>query len=453
MKTKPVILFTAILVLVSIGVGGVLLSKKSTDPCPSGCNVIVIAVDTLSAKHTKIQGYERDTMPRVEAFFADDFIFEQAYSVSPWTLPSFASIYFSDLPNQISFKDLRERTNLFSALRKNNYTIGAILHPFPIFIMDAIYQPLQEAEKVLTNDTYTAGMKKLAELQSGGTPFLLWLHTFEVHDPFAPKDPYDSYFETLEDYTNVTFFDLQTAIKNPEPNPTRDKAYALRYDQGIASLDDRLGAFLEALPQDILDTTVIIVTSDHGEAFGEHGKVWHANSIYDEELHVPLFIRVPGITGRKIADPVSHIDLAPTIFSFTKTEKPAAFKGSSLASLLYNEDRDERPLMFVNGKPYFMHGMEFKEGVPPIATLREAGADGSEQPLIEVTSFGARLGSYKVISHTLPGEYMPQTLIFDLANDPGEHSPLPLSQFDLPHELTSALLSIFWRTASSTVAK
>lgn len=446
------LLFVAILALLGIGVSAILFSKKSTDPCPSGCNVIVIAVDTLSAKHTKLQGYERDTMPRVEAFFADDFIFEQAYSVSPWTLPSFASMYFSDLPNKISFKDFDGRSNLFSELRENNYAVAAVLHPGQYFIMDAIYRPFETSEKVLTKDTYTEASKTLAELQDTKKPFLLWLHTFEVHDPFAPKNPYDSYFETLEGYNHVTFFDLVEANAQ-DADPHRDQAYKLRYDQGIASLDDRLGGFLENLSQEVLDTTVIIVTSDHGEAFGEHGKVWHANGVYDEELHVPLYVRIPGMTGRNIENPVSLIDLAPTIFSFTNTEKPNTFKGESLAPLLLSGHREDTPLVFVNGMPYFLRDFVLNRNSQPYKTLKEAEAEGSEKPLIEVTSFGARLGSYKVISHTLPGEYIPQTLIFDLSNDPGEHSPLPLSQSDLPQKLTDALLTIFWRTASSTAVQ
>lgn len=450
MNKKFLLLFIAFLAVTGLIASGITHTQKKTDPCPTGCNVIVVAVDTLSAKHTKEHGYERDTMPRVEAFFADDFIFENAYSVSPWTLPSFASMFFSDFPNQISFKEFDGRANVFSELRQNNYAIGAVLDPSPYFIMDAIYRPFDRSEKVLTKDTYTEATKKLAELQDTDKPFLLWLHTFEVHDPFAPKEPYNSLFDQLDGYNHVTFFDLVEANKL-EPDPVRDQAYRLRYDQGIVSLDDRLGAFLEGLSQEVLDSTVIIVTSDHGEAFGEHGKVWHANGVYDEELHVPLYIRIPGMAGRKIETPVSLIDLAPTIFSFTKTDEPDAFKGKSLTTLLYTGQDEERPLVFMNGMPYFLRNFVLDRNSRPYKSLEQAGAEGSEQPLIEISSFGARLGSYKVISHIAPGEQIPQTYVFDLSQDPGEHTPLETSLHDLPRGLTDALLSIFWRTASSTV--
>lgn len=447
MKKYPYLLLIALLVIAGSAIA-ITTFHKSPEPCPSGCNIIVIAVDTLSAKHTKIDGYDRDTMPRTEAFFADDFIFEEAYSVSPWTLPSFSSIYFSDLPNQISFRDLDERDNLFTELRKDSITIRSVLHPKPIFITDAIYKPLREEERSYSAEIFSVGMEKLQELQSSGNPFLLWLHTFEAHDPFSPKEPYDTYFEALDGYENITMNDLLSANEQHETNVERDTAYALRYDQGIASLDDRLGAFLETLPQEILDTTVIIVTSDHGEAFGEHGKVWHANSLYNEELHVPLFIRVPGISGRKISEPVSLLDLAPTILSFTKTPEPEYFKGESLAPLLLKGTHTHRPLMFVHGMPYFMQKENLKAGIVPPTTLAKTGAEGSTRPIIEMSTFGVQYGSIKSIWHIVGSDEMAQVQVFDLSSDPGEQTPLDMPLEKMPSEIVSTFASIFWRMTS-----
>ena len=83
-----------------------LASAALPQPCARGCNVILIMVDTLSAKHLATYGYERDTMPRTEAFFEKGVVFEQASSNAPWTLPSFTSMYFSDVASRISFADI-----------------------------------------------------------------------------------------------------------------------------------------------------------------------------------------------------------------------------------------------------------------------------------------------------------------------------------------------------------
>lgn len=433
--------FALILLCLILGsLAAVARLSPPTQPCPNGCNVIVIAVDTLSAKHLSVYGYERDTMPRTEAFFADDFIFDEAYSVSPWTLPSFSSMYFSDLPTNITFKDLDNRPNLLSELRNNNYTIRAILSPYEQFILDAIYRPFSDSEQTRTTDTFNAGFDKLTELTTDGTPFMLWMHTFEVHDPYAPKSPYDEHFEKLEGYEKVTMDDLVAANQSDEQNPERDRAYALRYDQGLASLDDRLGGFLERLPQDILDSTVIIVTSDHGEAFGEHGKVWHANNLHNEELHVPLFIRVPGTSGRRISDPVSLLDLTPTIFTLTRTAHTLTVLGADLTPSMLEEKSRDKPLLFVNGFPYFLSKEQVKPGFKPPASLAEVGVEGSEKHVIERSSIGARYYDLKVVSHSSSSEE--SISVFDLRKDPGEKSPLEIGLDELPVPLRDAFHSL-----------
>lgn len=404
--------------------------------CPNGCNTIVIVVDTLSARHLETYGYARETMPRVNRFFENAIIFDNAASVSPWTLPSFASIFFSNLPSTLSFHDLDTRINLISVLRANSVAIRGILVPNLFFITDAIYRPFLAEERIYAYETlFTTALSEVTRLSESSAPFFLLIHSFEVHDPFQPKEPYNGMFDSVPGYERITMSDL-IAANATTTDRERNASYALRYDQGIRAADDRIGAFLESIPAEILDSTVIILTSDHGEAFGEHDKVWHANNIYEEEVHVPLLMRIPGLSGKRISTPVSLIDLAPTILDFANIDTPREFTGSSLVPLILGDETGERTVLLEQGFPFFLSAQDITPDLKPFASLKEAGAEQSPEPLIQRTHAGVRIGSQKLISGPDGLEY------YDLAADPDESENRSSELSALPRTLLEAFIAL-----------
>jgi arylsulfatase A-like enzyme len=430
------------------------LSSRLAAPCPQGCNVILIVVDTLSAEHLKTYGYERATMPRTTAFFkANGAIFDDATSGASWTFPSFAALYFSDVPSSISYSDyegLTSRPQLFSALREaGTRIIGMQTLNNPVtgyFILDAVYGLIKAGEKVKTyeppapgttiadakyevgQDKIDAALRLLEQRGKGDAPFFMFLHFLLVHDPYAPTAPYDSYFSDEAAASVVTMDMLLKENAATERASSTIEAYRLRYDQNIAQMDALLADFLAKLPTATLADTAIIITADHGESFDEHGDLYHGFSLYQPELHVPLFMYVPGISPRHIKEPVSLLDIAPTILALQHTTIPSTFKGASLVPLLEGARMNSRVLPFEMGYPEFLGADEPRSGQVVPSTLESAGVYGSDDPIVEVTAHGARYGSYKLIIR----DDAPQgEEFYDLADDPQERTNLfdaPLSQ-------------------------
>lgn len=399
-------------------------------PCPDGCNVILIMVDTLGAGHIGTYGSTRDTLPRTTAFFEESgVIFEEATSNSPWTLPSFTGMYFSDIATNVTYADLDDgsRPSLHSALRDAGVRVRGIV-PFPnLFITDAITRGFEEEEMTFAGvgPTFDVATETLPQITAHTTPFFLLVHTFEVHDPFEPRPPYNQLYADLEGYESVTMFDFLKENEKERIDPERVEAFELRYDQGIAQADDNIADFLESIPEETLANTVVILSADHGEAFGEHNRVWHAQSLFQEELHIPLFMRVPGVKNKRIETPVSLMDMAPTILSLSGVPIPEAFRGRDLTPLLQGGTFPPRVIPLVNGKPGYISAIS-SEGVRAIPeSIEAAGVAGTDTPIIEGREYGVRIGMEKAIWESL--DYPEPHEVFyylNLRTDPEESTDL-----------------------------
>jgi arylsulfatase A-like enzyme len=169
------------------------------------------------------------------------------------------------------------------------------------------------------DETFTAAEAWL-ESQSEEL-FFLFLHTYQVHDPYDPPDRYRSMFLDVPG----------TKVR------TKYKSSLNRYDQEIRYSDDRFGQLLDKL--DVLGLAqgaIVVATSDHGEAFGEHIVAGHGMTVYDEEVLVPLVVRAPGLVPEKLrlAMQVGLVDLTPTLLDLAGVEAPAAMQGQSFAAAL-----------------------------------------------------------------------------------------------------------------------
>ncbi|MGH9324083.1 MAG: sulfatase, partial [Vicinamibacteria bacterium] len=319
--------------------------------------VILISIDTLRADHLGCYGYPRNTAPRIDAFRRDATLFEQAFAQAPSTLPSHASIFTSLLPRHHGASVARSSgidpgaVTLAEILKRQGYENASFNGGIQL---DALYgmargfdtyvsaRPSVASADVLVDpvDMFDHAVNEAMEWMRDrkANPFFLFLHTYEIHHPYtpdpallAPMDP--DYDGSLPDDISV---DLLKRINDGEIEiDDADLEHIMAsYDAELRSVDTAFGKLVDFLQRERLyDDAVIIVTSDHGEEFGEHGFIgWHSHSLYDELLRVPLLVKLPGSrgAGQSVAAQVRGIDLAPTILDELGLEIPESFAGASL---------------------------------------------------------------------------------------------------------------------------
>jgi len=201
-------------------------------------------------------------------------------------------------------------------------------------------------------------------------------------------------------------------VNHEAPGKTWGKTARDRYDSDVHWADLWVGILLQYLSwQGWMEDTVIIVTSDHGEEFGEHGKKYHGHQLYQESIHVPLIIRVPGGTSRRIAERVALVDLFPTVLDLTgHTQKTETHQGMSLwhVAMTDGDPRRDRALF----------SMLLDRGQKPVRSTK-----------------GVLRGRYKYLSNLTMGSEE----LYDLEQDPGERIDLVSVAGDVLAELRSLL--------------
>ena len=310
-------------------------------------NVLLIILDTVRAASLGLYGHDRDTSPQLRRFATDAFVFDRAIAPSPWTLPSHASMFTGVDADRLEANwrsPLSEATpTLAEVLAYHGYrTAGFSANLGYVTYETGLERGFQHFEDypisptmVLTSSFATRflahRMRNLVgshaplvrrsaasvnahfldwlEAESDeGRPFFAFLNYFDAHDPYLPPEPFDTLFGGIEPMAPLSLM---------EPEWTAEEVEASRdaYEAAIAYEDHELGRLIgELRRRGVLDRTIVIVTSDHGEHFGDHGLLYHANSLYMAALHVPLVIRPPGgVEGERIARPVSLTELPGTI--------------------------------------------------------------------------------------------------------------------------------------------
>ncbi|MCI0641217.1 MAG: sulfatase [Gemmataceae bacterium] len=341
-------------------------------------NVLLVVMDTVRAQNLSLHGYERRTSPNLEKWAKKGAWFERAFTTAPWTLPSHAGMFTGRYAHELSAhwrqplddlhptlaEVLRDRGYLTAGFSANRYYAGydsglarGFVHyrdynhsPGEFINCSALTKWFFNKRPVRTALDYfdLYGRKDAAEVNAsfldwlsahtkpnddGAKPFFAFLNYFDAHDPYLPPAPYDSMFgppPTLEE--RAAFWRWWESPAHSLPPRIVDAA--LRgYDGGIAYLDDQLNRLLEELDRrGSLKDTLVIITSDHGEHFGEHGRFIHGNSLHRQLLHVPLVVLFPGRIpeGTQVKQFVTLRDLPATVSTLLKT-KDAPFPGSTLS--------------------------------------------------------------------------------------------------------------------------
>jgi len=395
-------------------------------------NVLLISVDTLRADRLGCYGYARPTSPNIDGLAAEGVRFGHAISQSSWTTPSHASLLTSQYPSSHrlnqgwqqlekfqkegkGYRVLAEgATTLAEVLRENGYRTMALTGGATLAGELGFAQGF-DAYRV---DSPSLGEKPRQVLgqwlaESREVPFFIFFHTFEVHAPYGHAEMAESLLtdperEAVRRGARRDAAGFESLLR--KLGLFRREVTSALYDGGIRCADAFLGGLLGELRRLRLDErTLIVFTSDHGEEFGEHHPERfynaHCNTVYDELIHVPLILRLPGKVpaGGVVDAPVELVDVAPTILDYLGIVVPSSMQGKSLKKLVARPGRYHKEWTLSESTCLG----------PEVKTLRSRGTK-------YVATYEARGEEHAGV----PGPLLSEEL-FDLASDPGETRSLP----------------------------
>lgn len=345
---------------------------------PTGTpNVLLLIWDTVRAASLGLHGYEHPTTPNLERLADEGVVFDWAIATTSWTLPSHAAMFTGRFASELTAdyrtpldgmyptvaEVLRDRGYLTAGFVGNTYYAGTefgldrgFIHyeDYPVSLEELVLS--SSLGRTLVTDRRLRrfvgwydifGRQSAAEVnrrfldwtaRRGNRPFFAFLNYFDAHEPYLPPAPYDTLFgpatprpHDLIDYRQIR---NGTQWNRGRMSDAEKRAEQAAYDGAIAYLDAQLGHLLDELERrGLRENTIVIVTSDHGEHFGEQGRFMHGNTVLTPVVHVPLVIagtnRVP--RGLRVEDPVTLRDLANTLVHLATRDSTPAFPGRSIA--------------------------------------------------------------------------------------------------------------------------
>jgi arylsulfatase A-like enzyme len=382
--------------------------------------VILLSIDTLRAGALSCYGGTSAPTPHLDRLADDAVRFTRASSPASWTLPSMASVMTGLSPDIHRAVHSHSRVpdgvlTLAEILRRNGYRTAALVsstilgpaanltqgfdeytsfpgpwigHSLGADVLAALAAPFRSAEAPPAEVVKLAG-DWLRDHRDDD--FFLWVHIFDPHAPYGPPREYlDGAAPPPGAAWRFEGWD-EDAIRAGTYVPTNDQKDWIHhlYLGEVRAVDDAVGRFTSDLQQlGMYEDALLVVLSDHGEEFWEHGAYGHGHSLYDELLHVPLLVKLPGAGRRGVVDvPVSTASVTPTILAWTGSPFPAGYPAA--APLPLHGERPESPL--------------FSLGLNRFEDRRSV-----------------RFGSFKYVRWDQTG----REELYDLAADPGEHHNL-----------------------------
>jgi arylsulfatase A-like enzyme len=306
----------------------------------------LISLDTLRADHIGVYGYHRNTSPSIDAFAKESIVFGNAVVQSQWTLPSHMSIMTSLYPSSHGVTKPKdhladEHVTLAELLREGGYQTAAFVDGGYMRGSFGFNQGFD-----IYDDSQGGGIKLILPKvkkwldENKKNPFFLFIHCYDIHAPYDPPPPYDNIFHDFT-YTGDLFPNNETLFlalwRGLKVNNEDLRHFTALYDGGIRYTDEKIGEFLSYLRDSGLeDQSLIIITSDHGEEFKEHGRLGHGQLYYRPNLHVPLIIQIPNYPKKeaRISELVQSIDLLPTILEVAGLPNHPSAQGRNLLPLI-----------------------------------------------------------------------------------------------------------------------
>lgn len=305
-------------------------------------HVILLSADALRADHLSSLGYDRETTPTLDELGAESLQFTNAYSASSHTREAVPSLLSGRHPDSAVDAKYRLATEtIASTMSRAGYaTAGFHSNPFmsraygfddgfDVFDDDLhlgqhkLIALAQRALDKLRNRHYARAseinersLNWIDDLDSD-TPFFLWNHYMDTHGPYESPGEYETAYRDTPVSNSAAQELYQRAIKNPDSITEEERNCLIDlYDGEIRYLDEKIGDFLDALQdRSLLEQSLVIFTSDHGDAFGEHGYYEHPRYVHDEITHVPLLVRPPGSEAAVVDCATSTLDVVQTALS------------------------------------------------------------------------------------------------------------------------------------------
>jgi arylsulfatase A-like enzyme len=360
---------------------------KATLPSLERPNVVLIVMDTVRADHMSLYGYQRDTTPNLKELSNEATLYTRAIASGDMTLSTHASMFtglyvshhqaHNILPQYPNGRPLAEDfSTLAEILSAEGYsTIGVVANisflahtfrldqgflyydyrsriPFlgktdPFYLRQGIRNVLTPHASLLTshvkarraNEINKEAFFLLEKAKEDKRPFLLFINYMDAHWPYVPPPPYDSLYPGKQKIFNTI---SHREKMNPEvlklkrkPTDEERRHFISQYDGSIAYVDFHIAKLLERLKKlDLYQNSLIIITSDHGEAFGDRYLIGHGRSVYQDQVHIPLLIKYPNFNlGHTVNSFVSVVDFMPTILDVLEYPVPKNTQGVSLSDI------------------------------------------------------------------------------------------------------------------------
>ena len=313
---------------------------SSRDPDGPARHLMLISLDTLRADRLSCYGYGRATSPAIDALAREGARFEQVVTETTWTLPAHLTLFTGLAPEShgVVRPDLRmaeEIPVLAEILRAAGFRTFAGTGGGFVARSFGFARGFERFDDRQTDLAETLRDAKgfLNALRHDERAFV-FVHTMDVHCPYEPAQEFADLFRSPE----AAFVATDGRCGNPDFNsaaltPGQVLHLSDRYDASIREADAALGEFLGWLSsRDLRERSLVVVTSDHGEEFAEHGRIGHEGSVYAELLRVPLILAGPGIAPSVIDEPIGLKDVAPTLLDLLGVAPAAGMDGSSYAS-------------------------------------------------------------------------------------------------------------------------
>ncbi len=389
---------------------------------PRPVNVVLYLVDALRADRLGAYGCRRPTSPALDAFADRATLFEHAYAQSSWTRPAVATLLTGLRPEVHGVNTRRDRLGnevpyLPEVLQAAGYETAAVVANPNVAAELGFGRGFGTFQLLPWDRRRSEELNREAEAwldrRDPGRPFLLYLHTVDPHLPYDPPADERARFAPRATGADLGSTAMVGTLAARELEREDRFAEPLRdlYDAEVAANDRSFGRLLAALEKrSLLADTMVVFVADHGEEFSEHGGWIHGRTLYDEVLHIPLVIKLPGQRApRRVAAPVGEVDLVPTVLDVLGLPPLVGIDGRSLMGDL----PQDRPI------PAFLDVDEWR-------------------------AVGVVRGGFAALRHCrLGGCTQPE--LYDLAADPGEAQDLggrwPVRAATLISEAQAAVLA------------
>ncbi|OQY68341.1 MAG: hypothetical protein B6D46_03910 [Polyangiaceae bacterium UTPRO1] len=430
LRTSGIAARAVLFVALAAALAGAACRQRPAAPPPPR-RVVLLSIDTLVPAHLGCYGYDRATSPRLDAVARTGVVFERATSPAPWTLPAHASMLTGLYPSSHGLRDhdvtlAANVATLADVLAAHGFATAAVVNSHnlsPLFGLQRGFQQYEYVkEEVGRREPTRAITDRAVEWlgQHRDDRFFLFVHTYDVHSDYRSLPEYERRF--VRPYAGPADGTTAQLLRARTGKLTLDAADIEHvqdlYDAGIRQYDDELGRLLDALGDD--PGTMLIITSDHGEEFGEHGGFLHGRTQFEEVVRIPLIVRGGGApAGLRVATTASLIDVMPTILAAVGVPAPGALDGVDLAPL-WRGDAD------AIGERTLFHEADHNNAAPDVTRA-------------------VRHDREKLHVDRLTGSAM----LFDLAADPGERRDVAAAEPARVGTLRAAL-EAFAKTHTAT---